>query len=57
MTIILVVFRCFQSVKDIKFESNSQLKDYFAEIVRGCFQSVKDIKFESNSQQFLFFLF
>ena len=41
---------CFQSVKDIKFESNSQ-RDYFAlEFHLRCFQSVKDIKFESNSQ-------
>ena len=41
---------CFQSVKDIKFESNSQLKDTYNGNRYGCFQSVKDIKFESNSQ-------
>ena len=40
----------FQSVKDIKFESNSQQVVNDARRYRGCFQSVKDIKFESNSQ-------
>ena len=41
---------CFQSVKDIKFESNSQ--PYRSDDAQNfcCFQSVKDIKFESNSQ-------
>ena len=41
---------CFQSVKDIKFESNSQQVVNDARRYRGCFLSVKDIKFESNSQ-------
>ena len=41
---------CFQSVKDIKFESNSQLISISVGITIGCFRSVKDIKFESNSQ-------
>ena len=42
--------RCFQSVKDIKFESNSQLQTSYTYFKKRCFQSVKDIKFESNSQ-------
>ena len=44
-------YGCLQSVKDTKFESNSQ--QYLAEIIAGgsCLQSVKDTKFESNSQQ------
>ena len=41
---------CFQSVKDIKFESNSQPTPTDNPFIEGCFQSVKDIKFESNSQ-------
>ena len=41
---------CFQSVKVIKFESNSQLTPITSERMPGCFQSVKVIKFESNSQ-------
>ena len=42
--------RCFQSVKDIKFESNSQHDGTVLTALGRCFQSVKDIKFESNSQ-------
>ena len=41
---------CFQCVKDIKFESNSQLDTRISVFVECCFQCVKDIKFESNSQ-------
>ena len=41
---------CFQSVKDIKFESNSQPCLIRSSQEDSCFQSVKDIKFESNSQ-------
>ena len=52
MIILLVVFlSCFQSVKDIKFESNSQRTFIEVPGITSCFQSVKDIKFESNSQQ------
>ena len=41
---------CLQSVKDTKFESNSQ--PYLPHFVwlNRCLQSVKDTKFESNSQ-------
>ena len=42
---------CFQSVKVIKFESNSQLASMTVAMQESCFQSVKVIKFESNSQQ------
>ena len=41
---------CLQSVKDTKFESNSQPLLYVTLYVDGCLQSVKDTKFESNSQ-------
>ena len=41
---------CYQSVKDKKFESNSQLDVPSATGAAGCYQSVKDKKFESNSQ-------
>ena len=44
------VYSCYQSVKDKKFESNSQLNPYFQNIGDRCYQSVKDKKFESNSQ-------
>ena len=46
--------RCFQYVKFIKFESNSQL--WFAAFLSEhcCFQYVKFIKFESNSQLYSF---
>ena len=47
---MLIRRSCFQSVKDIKFESNSQLSIMMVMQVYRCFQSVKDIKFESNSQ-------
>ena len=47
---------CFQYVKFIKFESNSQLKGRFTDSAESCFQYVnfqyvKFIKFESNSQR------
>ncbi len=41
---------CLQSVKDTKFESNSQLNASFFCSPFRCLQSVKDTKFESNSQ-------
>ena len=41
---------CYQSVKDKKFESNSQLSASSAPCLFRCYQSVKDKKFESNSQ-------
>ena len=41
---------CLQSVKDTKFESNSQLFLSLWEFLVCCLQSVKDTKFESNSQ-------
>ena len=41
---------CFQYVKFIKFESNSQPKSSVTQLIGGCFQYVKFIKFESNSQ-------
>ena len=41
---------CFQYVKFIKFESNSQLQIGTDALDNGCFQYVKFIKFESNSQ-------
>ena len=41
---------CLQSVKDTKFESNSQHVKVFMLGNTGCLQSVKDTKFESNSQ-------
>ena len=42
--------RCYQSVKDRKFESNSQHKPLEVFLLHSCYQSVKDRKFESNSQ-------
>ena len=42
---------CLQSVKDTKFESNSQLCRNTSTFLVGCLQSVKDTKFESNSQR------
>ena len=39
-----------QSVKDTKFESNSQRASPGSMSSTGCLQSVKDTKFESNSQ-------
>ena len=41
---------CFQYVKFIKFESNSQPVSLFICVCACCFQYVKFIKFESNSQ-------
>ena len=41
---------CLQSVKDTKFESNSQLAELYTKVMGRCLQSVKDTKFESNSQ-------
>ena len=41
---------CFQYVKFIKFESNSQPNDNVDIVHECCFQYVKFIKFESNSQ-------
>ena len=41
---------CFQCVKVIKFESNSQQSSCYSNRIVGCFQCVKVIKFESNSQ-------
>ena len=41
---------CFQCVKVIKFESNSQLLFKTSISRLCCFQCVKVIKFESNSQ-------
>ena len=41
---------CLQSVKDTKFESNSQLHRRICHGGKCCLQSVKDTKFESNSQ-------
>ena len=46
----LLTFCCLQSVKDTKFESNSQRRREFQETDKSCLQSVKDTKFESNSQ-------
>ena len=46
----LLTFCCLQSVKDTKFESNSQLYCVPDDIHNCCLQSVKDTKFESNSQ-------
>ena len=43
-------FDCYQSVKDRKFESNSQLRQDALSRPFYCYQSVKDRKFESNSQ-------
>ena len=43
-------YSCYQSVKDRKFESNSQLAWGRGSARTGCYQSVKDRKFESNSQ-------
>ena len=42
---------CFQYVKFIKFESNSQPPLEERKILNCCFQYVKFIKFESNSQR------
>ena len=44
---------CFQYVKFIKFESNSQLDMKLPADWASCFQYVKFIKFESNSQHFI----
>ena len=41
---------CFQYVKFIKFESNSQPFFIYIFAKKSCFQYVKFIKFESNSQ-------
>ena len=41
---------CLQSVKDTKFESNSQRRCCVSCDGHCCLQSVKDTKFESNSQ-------
>ena len=49
------MWSCLQSVKDTKFESNSQLGDQSIYSAEGCLQSVKDTKFESNSQLVGFF--
>ena len=49
----LLTFCCLQSVKDTKFESNSQLVGIPELLPAGCLQSVKDTKFESNSQHCL----
>ena len=46
----LLTFCCLQSVKDTKFESNSQLSPMPLFNAMSCLQSVKDTKFESNSQ-------
>ena len=43
--------RCYQSVKDKNFESNSQQDPVHSAGGQGCYQSVKDKNFESNSQQ------
>ena len=40
---------CFQSVKVIKFESNSQQASKDPDKGEYCFQSVKIIKFESSA--------
>ena len=48
---VVRMVNCFQSVKVIKFESNSQQNIKNDNISVDCFQSVKVIKFESNSQQ------
>ena len=45
-----IVRGCLQSVKDTKFESNSQHTDWAMVEGNRCLQSVKDTKFESNSQ-------
>ena len=50
LSFILQTFCCLQSVKDTKFESNSQLLGGYDFLQEGCLQSVKDTKFESNSQ-------
>ena len=47
---LIRLFSCLQSVKDTKFESNSQLVFACFDKKVGCLQSVKDTKFESNSQ-------
>ena len=44
---------CFQSIKDNKFESNSQRIVPLPSPPYSCFQSIKDNKFESNSQHFV----
>ena len=44
---------CFQYVKFIKFESNSQQTASPNLMLLSCFQYVKFIKFESNSQPLL----
>ena len=44
---------CYQSVKDKKFESNSQRLNIIKAQSECCYQSVKDKKFESNSQPLL----
>ena len=47
---------CYQSVKDKKFESNSQLEPPSSTRDSCCYQSVKDKKFESNSQHYFHFI-
>ena len=46
----IILQSCLQSVKDTKFESNSQHDEIAEDILQSCLQSVKDTKFESNSQ-------
>ena len=50
MKFLKTVKCCFQYVKFIKFESNSQRTRYADDTKKSCFQYVKFIKFESNSQ-------
>ena len=50
----LLTFCCLQSVKDTKFESNSQLMSAIVGMLGRCLQSVKDTKFESNSQHMVY---
>ena len=42
--------RCYQSIKDKNFESNSQLLWDRGRSWSRCYQSIKDKNFESNSQ-------
>ena len=49
-TAMIIPVGCYQSVKDRKFESNSQLIPLADLPFMCCYQSVKDRKFESNSQ-------
>ena len=48
--VLLIGFHCYQSVKDRKFESNSQPIVQTIALAINCYQSVKDRKFESNLQ-------